>query len=240
MVASPPIAALALMFGPAELAMLILFALVVVAGTGAKSQIKGLISTAWACFWPRWGWTPSPPSNASPSAPSTWTRASAFWPCSSAFWSCPRCLVQMEEGWQEAHAEVQVVKSDDPNASRVTWPELKGCLGTIFRSSLLGSFCGALPGVGSITAAFMGYDQARRLSKHPERFGKGEIAGQWPPRGGQQRGVRGGPHPPGDPGHTRRPFRRGDHGRLHDPRPGSGPHAHGGASGDDLRPVHAA
>ena len=37
---------MALMFGPAELAMLIVFALVVVAGTGARSQIKGLISTA--------------------------------------------------------------------------------------------------------------------------------------------------------------------------------------------------
>jgi putative tricarboxylic transport membrane protein len=31
--------------------------------------------------------------------------------------------------------------------------------------------------VGSITAAFMGYDQAKRLSKNPERFGKGELKG---------------------------------------------------------------
>jgi putative tricarboxylic transport membrane protein len=54
---------------------------------------------------------------------------------------------------------------------------LKGCLGTIFRSSILGSFCGALPGVGSITAAFMGYDQAKKISQNPEKFGNGALQG---------------------------------------------------------------
>jgi putative tricarboxylic transport membrane protein len=46
MIASPPIAAMALMFGPAELAMLIIFSLVVVAGAGTRSHLKGLLSTA--------------------------------------------------------------------------------------------------------------------------------------------------------------------------------------------------
>jgi len=85
-------------------------------------------------------------------------------------------LIQMEEG--ESHGQGESLKkSSDPNDSRVTWAELKSCFGTIFRSSLLGSFCGALPGVGSITAAFMGYDQARRTAKNPENFGKGELRG---------------------------------------------------------------
>src|SRR5690606_6057993 len=58
-----------------------------------------------------------------------------------------------------------------------TWSEFKRCLGVIFRSSMLGAFLGALPGVGSVTAAFFGYDQAKLSSGHPETFGKGELKG---------------------------------------------------------------
>ncbi len=46
MLVAPPIASMALMFGPAELAMLIIFALVIVSDTGSGSQVKGLMSTA--------------------------------------------------------------------------------------------------------------------------------------------------------------------------------------------------
>jgi len=176
MVASPPIAALALMFGPAELAMLILFALVVVADTGAKSQIKGLISTALGMLLATVGLDPITTQQRFTFGSIDLDAGIGLLAMLIGLLVMSEVLVQMEEGWKEAHAEA-MVKSDDPNASRVTWPELKGCLGTIFRSSILGSFCGALPGVGSITAAFMGYDQARRLSKHPERFGKGELQG---------------------------------------------------------------
>jgi putative tricarboxylic transport membrane protein len=85
-------------------------------------------------------------------------------------------LVQMEEGWRRITDEA-LAASDDPNASRLTLREFKSILPTIFRSACLGSFCGALPGVGSITAAFMGYDQAKRLDKQPSDFGKGSLKG---------------------------------------------------------------
>ncbi|MCB2225848.1 MAG: tripartite tricarboxylate transporter permease [Desulfarculaceae bacterium] len=176
MVASPPIAAMALMFGPAELAMLILFALVVVAGTGAKSQLKGLISTALGMLLATVGLDPITTQQRFTFGSIDLDAGIGLLAMLIGLLVMSEVLVQMEEGWKDAHAEA-TVRSDDPNASRVTWPELKGSLGTIFRSSLLGSFCGALPGVGSITAAFMGYDQARRLSKHPERFGKGDLNG---------------------------------------------------------------
>jgi len=39
------------------------------------------------------------------------------------------------------------------------------------------SFLGIIPGGGGIIANFMAYIMEKRLSKHPERFGKGEIAG---------------------------------------------------------------
>jgi putative tricarboxylic transport membrane protein len=47
----------------------------------------------------------------------------------------------------------------------------------IIRGSVLGFFLGIIPGGGGIIANFMSYIVEKRLSKHPERFGTGEIAG---------------------------------------------------------------
>ncbi len=47
----------------------------------------------------------------------------------------------------------------------------------ILRGSALGSFLGALPGVGGVIAAFMAYAVERRVSREPDRFGKGAIEG---------------------------------------------------------------
>jgi putative tricarboxylic transport membrane protein len=48
---------------------------------------------------------------------------------------------------------------------------------TIVRSGLVGTFIGAVPGVGEDIAAWVSYDMAKRASKHPETFGKGEEEG---------------------------------------------------------------
>jgi putative tricarboxylic transport membrane protein len=48
---------------------------------------------------------------------------------------------------------------------------------TVLRCSALGTFIGAVPGVGGTVASFLSYSMTMQLSKHPERFGKGEIQG---------------------------------------------------------------
>lgn len=48
---------------------------------------------------------------------------------------------------------------------------------TVLRSSVLGSFVGALPGAGADVAAWAAYGVEQRSSKNRENFGKGEIAG---------------------------------------------------------------
>jgi putative tricarboxylic transport membrane protein len=47
----------------------------------------------------------------------------------------------------------------------------------ILRSMLIGFFAGILPGIGATLAAFLGYSEAVRWSRTPERFGKGELEG---------------------------------------------------------------
>jgi putative tricarboxylic transport membrane protein len=50
-----------------------------------------------------------------------------------------------------------------------TWPLLRG--------SVVGFFLGILPGGGAVIASFLSYALEKRVSRHPEQFGKGAIAG---------------------------------------------------------------
>lgn len=43
----------------------------------------------------------------------------------------------------------------------------------VLRSGLIGTFIGLLPGIGGTAATFISYGVAKRVSKHPERFGQG-------------------------------------------------------------------
>jgi putative tricarboxylic transport membrane protein len=47
----------------------------------------------------------------------------------------------------------------------------------IARGTFLGSLLGILPGGGAVVASFAAYTFEKRISKHPERFGHGEIRG---------------------------------------------------------------
>jgi putative tricarboxylic transport membrane protein len=47
----------------------------------------------------------------------------------------------------------------------------------IVRSALIGVGIGAVPGIGEDIAAWVSYGAAKNTSRHPERFGKGEITG---------------------------------------------------------------
>jgi putative tricarboxylic transport membrane protein len=47
----------------------------------------------------------------------------------------------------------------------------------IARGSVLGFFIGIIPGSAHIISSFLSYALERRLSKHPEEFGKGAVAG---------------------------------------------------------------
>ena len=53
----------------------------------------------------------------------------------------------------------------------------KDSLLPIFRGTFIGFFLGILPGVGLSMPTYISYGLERKLSKHPERFGKGAIEG---------------------------------------------------------------
>jgi len=55
--------------------------------------------------------------------------------------------------------------------------EFRRSLGPIGRGSLLGFLIGVIPGSAHIISSFISYGLERRISRHPERFGKGAIEG---------------------------------------------------------------
>src|SRR5581483_4626962 len=57
-----------------------------------------------------------------------------------------------------------------------TWRQLPRLYRTIVRSAFIGFWMGFKP-CGATPASFMSYAFARRFSRHPERFGKGELEG---------------------------------------------------------------
>ena len=61
--------------------------------------------------------------------------------------------------------------------------------GPMIRGSGLGSFFGALPGTGGGMATFLSYAMEKRISKHPEQFGKGAIEGIAGPEATNNAGV---------------------------------------------------
>jgi putative tricarboxylic transport membrane protein len=55
--------------------------------------------------------------------------------------------------------------------------DLKDSAGAIMRGSFLGFFVGVLPGAGATIASFLSYGIEKKVSKTPEKFGKGAIQG---------------------------------------------------------------
>jgi putative tricarboxylic transport membrane protein len=58
-----------------------------------------------------------------------------------------------------------------------TWKDIKDATLPTLRGSATGSVCGIMPGSGPTIASFIAYALERRVSRTPERFGKGAIEG---------------------------------------------------------------
>ncbi|MET0962668.1 MAG: tripartite tricarboxylate transporter permease [Noviherbaspirillum sp.] len=81
-------------------------------------------------------------------------------------------LMTMEEGLafkgKQARIDLKVVLK--------TWAGMPRYFMTLLRSSLIGCWLGVTPG-GATAASFMGYGVAKKFSKDPNSFGKGNVEG---------------------------------------------------------------
>ena len=80
-------------------------------------------------------------------------------------------LVNLE---QTITTELVKTKIKNLFPSKLDWIESKWAL---VRGTLVGFVLGILPGGGHVVASFLSYGLEKRVSKHPEKFGKGAIEG---------------------------------------------------------------
>ena len=168
-----PIAAVALLLGPPELAAILLLALIVISATSSGVFVKGLLMLVVGLFFGMIGQDPiGALSRFSMGIPQI-EAGIPLLPMLIGVFALPEIFTNIEK------KASSLIKAEDLKVSgaRLTWTEFKRCIRTIARSTVIGTSIGMIPGVGQVVAAFMGYAAAKSASTHPETFGEGELEG---------------------------------------------------------------
>jgi putative tricarboxylic transport membrane protein len=171
MLLAPPLAALALRFGPPEYFALLLLGLLALAYLGAGSMLKALAMAALGLLLGMVGIDQM-----------------------SGYFRFAHGVVELGDGLGVVPVAVglfglseilltaghetppQIVKPRfrELLPSRAEWRESAA---PIARGTVLGFLIGIVPGSAHILSSFVAYALERRLSRHPERFGHGAVAG---------------------------------------------------------------
>jgi putative tricarboxylic transport membrane protein len=166
-----PIAAFALRFGPPEFFTLIAFSLTIIAGVSGKSITRGLIAGGLGLIAATIGMDLVYGSSRFAFGSVELLGGLNFIPVLIGLFAIPEILHEYGKKYESQF------RSSSLGDRTVTLGELRTCLKSILRGSLIGVVIGAIPGIGGAPSAFLSYNEAKRTSKHPETFGEGEIEG---------------------------------------------------------------
>lgn len=168
---SPQISKLALQFSPAEYFSLAIFGLSIIISVSGGSILKGLISGFLGLLIATIGLDPM---NGFP----RFTFGNMNLIEGPNFIPTLIGLFALAEVFRGVENIVNMKKVDSKiNQLLPSRKDIKRSWKVILKSSIMGTFIGAIPGAGSDIAAFVGYSEAKRVSKNPEKFGKGAIEG---------------------------------------------------------------
>ena len=168
---SPPLARLGLSFGPAEIFLVALMGLILVATVMRGSTAKGLISALLGLLLSTVGVNAVTGEHRFTFGLVYLEDGIPFVQAVIGLFAVSQVIEMARQGWRGVR----------PRA--VTGSLMEGALialrrpFTLLRSSLIGVVVGVLPGVGIIAASFLAYADAARSSRHPELFGQGEPDG---------------------------------------------------------------
>jgi putative tricarboxylic transport membrane protein len=172
-----PLASVALKFGPPEIAMLIVFSLTIIAGVAGKSILKGLISGALGLLLATVGLDPIMTTRRFVFDQADLDSGLSLIPVLIGLFALSEVFLQLGRKSKSEADHFAIVHSKDPADNRVSWPEFKRSIRTIFRGTVIGTVIGIIPGIGTGIASFMSYGQAKRASKNPGKFGTGSLEG---------------------------------------------------------------
>ena len=173
---SLPLSTIALEFGDAEYFALAVMGLSVCSGIGGKSVLKNVIGAVIGLFLATFGTSPISGTHRFTFGYSGLLMGITFIPAVIGLFAISEVFEEIERGLKEGQRE-GYKKQEKVRIGMPSWKEIKYLKWTFLRSGLIGTIIGILPGVGATTAAFFGYSEAVRWSKHPEKFGTGIIEG---------------------------------------------------------------
>ena len=167
---APQLAGIALQFGAPEYFALALFGLTIIAslsGDVLKGAISGMLGILIACV----GADPISGVLRYTFGISGFASGFAFTPALIGLFALSEVFTQMEN----------MARGDAP-PMRVTgrwpgWKDMHESRNALVRGSIIGTIIGIIPGTGSGTASWIAYNEARRSSKTPEKFGTGYAPG---------------------------------------------------------------
>lgn len=169
---SPPLATLALKFGPTEYFWLSIFGLTIIAGVSSKSMLKGLISGALGLVLSTIGMDPMLGTPRFIFGSNSLLNGLPFTATLIGLFSMSQVLMLAEKKIKER----QKTKGFDDKVL-LTKDELKRIIPVSLWSTVIGTVVGILPGAGGTIASFIGYNEAKRFTKDKEGFGTGIIEG---------------------------------------------------------------
>ncbi len=170
-----PFARVALMFGPYEMAAILAFALVFIAGLSGGNLFKGLAAGGLGIFL---GTIGLDNQTGLPRMTFGFPELMEGMPLIAVAigtLALSEMFVQSERLRHER--ATMAVKLEHRPDDHISFPILKRIFPTILRGTGIGTFVGALPGLGPSVGSFMSYGMAQRASKTPQDFGKGEPKG---------------------------------------------------------------
>jgi len=166
------IARIALKFGPTEYSSLIIFSFTIIAGVSGESFLKGMIMATCGLLIGMIGLDPM-------------TGSLRFTFGSIYLINGLNLIVVMIGMFAVSEILMQArnigsgknISYLPSGKAHISLQDLKYSFLTIIRGSIIGVIIGAIPGLGATPAAYLSYSEAKRTSKHPQTFGKGEPNG---------------------------------------------------------------
>lgn len=172
----PLLAKFSMNFRPWEISTLILFALTLVAGLSNGRLLKGMLAAALGLFITTVGYDRN--SNIRFDFDST-LLSSGFeiLPVMIGIFAFSQLMENIEKTNNGNSTKEKEIPVSVSIPYRTIVKDIFSHKVNTVRSSLIGSFVGALPGTGGTVANFISYDQAKKFSSQPQKFGTGVPAG---------------------------------------------------------------
>ena len=169
---APPLARMALRFGPPEYCSLIVLGFILLTYLAAGSMIKALMMALFGILLGCVGMDAISGTSRFVYGIQALYEGLGLIPIIMGLFGISEVLLNVEQELTERNLRVTSYRGLLPN-----WEDWKKSLGPIFRGSGVGFLLGTLPGGGAIVSSFASYTIEKRLSKYPEKFGTGMIEG---------------------------------------------------------------